>query len=47
VGAQLADVVEGIAELRDLVAGGTAGPPETPADRLETLVDARINETGL
>jgi hypothetical protein len=37
-------VVEGIAELRDLIDGGAAAPPETPADRLDALVDARINE---
>jgi Putative DNA-binding domain len=46
VGRQLADVAEGIAELRELAAGGAAPPPETPADRLDNVVDARINEIG-
>jgi hypothetical protein len=46
IGRQLADVAEGIAELRELAAGGAAPPPETPADRLDTIVDARINEIG-
>jgi hypothetical protein len=47
LGRQLADVAEGIAELREQMAGGAPVPPETPADRLDTVIDARINETGI
>jgi hypothetical protein len=46
VGRQLEDVVEGMAELRELIAGGAAAPVETPADRLDAVVDARIGEIG-
>jgi hypothetical protein len=44
VGRQLADVAEGITELPQLVGGGAAPPPETPADRLDAIIDARISE---
>lgn len=47
VGRQLADVAEGIAELREQMAGGAAAPPETPADRLDAVLDAHLDETGL
>jgi len=46
VGRQLGDVVEGMAELRELIAGGAAAPAETPADRLDAVVEARIDEIG-
>jgi hypothetical protein len=46
VGRDLADVKEGVAELRELMAVGAVVPPETPADRLDATIDARINEAG-
>jgi hypothetical protein len=46
VGRQLGDVVEGMAVLRELIAGGAAAPAETPADRLDAVLDARMDEIG-
>jgi hypothetical protein len=45
-GRQLAEVTEGIAELRELVVGGAVAPQETPADRLHTILGARLDEIG-
>jgi Putative DNA-binding domain len=47
VGRHLADVAESVAELREQLAGGAASPPETPADRLDAVLEAHIDETGL
>jgi hypothetical protein len=44
VGRQLGDVVEGLAELRELVAAGATAPAETPADRLDAVIEERIDE---
>lgn len=46
VGRQLADVVEGMAELRELAQGRGIAPAETPADRLDAVVASRIAEMG-
>jgi hypothetical protein len=44
VGRQLGDVVQGLAELREAVQGGTAVAPETPADRLDAVLEQRVGE---
>lgn len=46
VGRQLGDVVEGMAELRDLITREAAAPAQTPADRLDALIDERLDEIG-
>jgi schlafen family protein len=46
VGRQLADVAEGLAELREVVVGGAAPPSETAADRLDALIQQRVDEVG-
>jgi Putative DNA-binding domain len=46
VGGRLGDALEGIAELRELLAGGAAAPAESPADRLDALLAERIDEIG-
>jgi hypothetical protein len=47
VGRQLADVAEGLAELREELAGTRAAPPETPADRLHAVLETHLDEAGL
>jgi hypothetical protein len=44
VGRQLDDVVEGLAELRDLAVRDVAEPQETPANRLPELLRQRLDE---
>jgi Putative DNA-binding domain len=46
VGRQLADVAEGIADLRERVGQAAIAAPETPADRLDAVIDARLDEIG-
>jgi hypothetical protein len=45
-GRQLADVAEGIAELRERMGPGAVAAPGTPADRLDAVIDARVDEIG-
>lgn len=44
VGRQLDDVVEGLAELRDLAVRDVAEPEETPANRLPEVLRQRLDE---
>ena len=44
VGRQLDDVVEGLAELRDLAVRDVAEPEETPANRLPEVLQQRLEE---
>lgn len=44
VGRQLADLAEGLAELRELVEGGGAPPAQTAADRLDDVLQQRVDE---
>jgi hypothetical protein len=46
VGGQLGDLVEGVAEIRELVLGAGPPPPETPADRLGAAIEARLDDIG-
>ena len=47
VGRQLEDVVEGLAELRDLAVREAAEPEETPANRLPEVLRQRLTSTTL
>jgi hypothetical protein len=44
VGRQMEDVIEGLAELQELVREGAAAPTETAADRLDAVIEARVEE---
>jgi len=47
VGSQLGDVLEGMAELRELAVRGKAPPAETPASRLHDVLRERLGESGV
>jgi hypothetical protein len=44
VGTQLGGVLESVAELRDLIAGDATPRTETPADRIDAVLGARLDE---